>query len=139
MSYPMILRTSTHIIHTTLFKQHRPGHLTETALLKVVNDLFNSLSKCNISALALIDFLPAFVTSIDHSIHVHRIHTDLGFTYTVLHWFSSYLTDRTQYVYLSIDCSAFAPVQLGVPQDSILGTMIFKCIIKLCLSLLIHT
>ena len=76
---------------------NRPGHSTETALLKVVNDLFLSLNKGNISILALLDFSSAFDT-IDHPILVHRLHTDFGFTDTVLQWFSSYLTDHTYYV-----------------------------------------
>ena len=41
---------------------YRPGHSTETALLKVVNDLFLSLNKGNISVLALLDFSSAFDT-----------------------------------------------------------------------------
>ena len=81
---------------------------TETALLKVVNDLFLSINKGNISVLALLDISSAF-DKIDHPILVHRLHTDLGFTYTVLQWFSSYLTDRTHYVSLSNHCSDFAP------------------------------
>ena len=55
------------------------------------------LNKGNISVLALLDFSSAFDT-IDHTIIVHRLHTDFGFTDTVLQWFSSYLTDRTHYV-----------------------------------------
>ena len=51
--------------------------------------------------------------TIDHPILVHRLHTDFGFNDTVLQWFSSYLTDRTHYVSLSNDCSAFAPVHSG--------------------------
>ena len=49
--------------------------------------------------LALLDFSSAFDT-IDHTILVHRLHTDFGITDTVLQWFSSYLTDRTHYVSL---------------------------------------
>ena len=67
--------------------------------------------------LALLDFSSAFDT-IDHPIRVHRLHTDIGFTYAVLQWLSSYLTDRTQYVSLSNHSSAFAPVHSGVPQGS---------------------
>ena len=68
---------------TSCSNLHRPGHSTETALLKVVNDLFLSLNKGNISVLALLDFSSAFDT-IDHPILVHRHHTDFGFTDTVL-------------------------------------------------------
>ena len=75
----------------------RPGHSTETALLKVVNDLFLYLNKGNISVLALLDFFSAF-DAIDHPILVHRLHTDFGFTDTVMQWFSSYLTYCAHYI-----------------------------------------
>ena len=62
---------------------YRHGNSTETALQKVVDDLFLSRNKGNISVLALPDFFSAFDT-IDHSILVHRLHTDFGFTDAVL-------------------------------------------------------
>ena len=65
---------NSHYLHNTCQSAYRPGHSTETALLKVVNDLFLSLSKDNISVLALLDFSSAFDT-FDHSIIVHRLHT----------------------------------------------------------------
>ena len=88
---------NSHNLNNTCQSAYRPGHSTETALLKVVNDLFLSLNKGNISVLALLGFSSAF-DAIDHTILVHRLHTDFGFTDTVLQWFSSYLTDRTHYV-----------------------------------------
>ena len=76
------------------------------------------------SMLPLLNFYSAFDT-IDHFILVHHLHTDFGFTGTVLLWFSSYLADRTQYVSLSNNCSAFAPVNSGVPQCFVLVPMLF--------------
>ena len=80
LSYPKFLPTSTLTIFTILVNQHI---VQVTALLKVVNDLFLSLSKGNISVLALLDFSSA-VDTIDHTILAHRLHTDFGFTDTVL-------------------------------------------------------
>ena len=120
---------NSHNLYNTCQSAYRPGHSTETALLKVVNDLFLSLNKGNISVLALLDFSSAFDT-IDHTILVQRLHTDFGFTDTVLQWFSSYLTDRTHYVSLCNHCSDFAPVHSGVTQGSVLGPMVFTMYIK---------
>ena len=100
---------NSHNIYNTCQSAYRPGHSTETALLKVVNDLFLSLNKGNISVLALLDFSSAF-NRIDHPIPVHHLHTDFGFADTVLLWFSSFLTNRTHYISLSNQCSSFAPV-----------------------------
>ena len=77
---------NSHNLYNTCQSAYRPGHSTETALLKVVNDLFLSLNKGNISVLALLDFSSAFDT-IDHTILIHRLHTDFGFTDAVLQWF----------------------------------------------------
>ena len=97
--------------------------------MKVVNDLFLSLNKGNISVLALLDFSSAFDT-IDHTILVHRLHTDFGITDTFLQWFSSYLSDRTHYVSLCNHCSDFARVHSGVPQGSVLSPILFTMYIK---------
>ena len=115
--------------YNTCQSAYRPGHSTETALLKVVNDLFLSLNKGNISVLALLDFSSAFDTIV-HPIPIHRLHTDFGFTDAVHQWFSFCLTDRTHYVSLSNHCSAFTHVLSDVPQGSVLGPILFTMYIK---------
>ena len=108
---------------------YRPGHSTETALLNVVKDLFLLINKGSIYVLALLDFSSAFDT-IDHSILVHRLHTDYGFADSVLQWFSSYLTDCTQYVSLSNHCSALATVHSCIAQNPVLRPIPFTMYIK---------
>ena len=77
----------------------------------------------------MLDFSSAFDT-INHTILVHRLQSDFGFTDTVLQWFSSYLTDRTHYISLCNNCSAFTHVHSGVPQGSVLGPIFFTMYIK---------
>ena len=47
---------NSHDLYNTCQSAYCPGHSTEAALLKVVDDLFLSLIKGNISVLALLDF-----------------------------------------------------------------------------------
>ena len=77
---------NSHNLYNTCQSAYRPGHSTETALLKVVNDQFISLNKGNIYVLALLYFSSEFYT-IDHPNLVHRLHIDFGFTDTVLNGF----------------------------------------------------
>ena len=124
-------------LHNTCQSAYRPGHSTETAILKVVNDLFLSLSKGIISVLALLDFSSAF-DAIDYPILVHCRHADFGFTDTVLQWFSSYLTDRTHYVSLIIALLLLLCTQVFL-RVQFLALYFSPCILSLCLPLLTHT
>ena len=120
---------NSHYPYNTCQSGYRPGHSSEIALLKVVNDLFLSLNKSNLSVNVLVNFSSAY-DSIHHSILVHRIHIDFGFPDSVLQWYSSYLADRTHYVSLSDHCSAFAPVNSVVHQGLVVGPSLFTMYIK---------
>ena len=99
--------------------------------------MFLSLNKGNISVLALLDFSSAFDT-IDHPILVHRLHTDIGFTDTVLQWFSSYLTDPTHYVYLIIVLLLLMYTQVFL-RVQFLALFFSPCILSLCPPVLTHS
>ena len=103
---------------------YRPGHSTETALLKVINDHLRSLDNGNVSVLTLLDLSAAFDT-IDHTILLHRLDHVFGIHDAALHWFSSYLTNRTQTVTVNNCSSAPVTISCGVPQGSVLGPVLF--------------
>jgi hypothetical protein len=102
---------------------YRPHHSTETALLKVTNDLLSAMDDGKISVLVLLDLSVAFDT-IDHEILLHRLHNVFGFGNTVLSWFQSYLENRTQTVVVHGKHSTRASLRYGVPQGSVLGPIL---------------
>ncbi len=73
----------------------RPSHSTETALIRVTNDL--SSDRGCISLLVLLDLSAAFDT-IDHNILLNRLENFVGISGSALAWFKSYLSDRHQFV-----------------------------------------
>ena len=105
---------------------YRPNHSTETALLRVRNDLLCILDERKAAILVLIDLSAAFDT-IDHTIMLTRLRDRFGITATCLAWFESYLENRSQRIQMHGRLSAERAVVFGVPQGSVLGPLMFIC------------
>ena len=112
-------------IYPKLQSAYRQRHSTETALLRVHNDLMVALDSGNQALLVLLDFSAAFDT-IDHKILISRLENRFGVAGIPLSWFQSYLQSRTQYVKVNGKASASTPLQQGVPQGSVLGPLLFS-------------
>ncbi len=103
----------------------RQGHNTETALLKVVNDLRLNTDKGNASVLILLDLSAAFDT-VDNCILIDRLEKLIGLSGKVLNWFKTYNTERTFSVNIGDCISKNHDILYGVPQGSILGPVLFS-------------
>jgi hypothetical protein len=103
---------------------YRRFHSTETAVLRVLADILSSLDRGDVIVLSLLDLSAAFDT-VDHSILLRRLELSYGLSGSVLRWFHSYLTDRSQAVRRRGSDSTRQSVPQGVPQGSVLGPILF--------------
>ncbi len=125
-------------------------HSTETALVKVHNDNMEAVDGGSYVILVLLDLSAPFDT-VDHAIMLHRLEKSLL-------WFKSYLSSRTQRVYIKGTSSDDRPLKYGVPKvqsldpncsrytifmlEILLGAMVYNIIYKpttmICTLLLNH-
>ena len=102
---------------------YRPCHSTETALVRVSNDILTAMDKKQGTMLVLLDLSAAFDT-IDHVLMLDRL-SHIGVRGTAHKWFSSYLENRYQSVNIQGISSKKQRLRFGVPQGSVLGPFLF--------------
>lgn len=119
----------THLSNYNLFEKFQSGfralHSTETALVRVTNDLLMTLDSGDAAILVLLDLSAAFDT-VDHATLLSRLESWVGLGGSALQLMSSYLTGRTVSVEIGNATSSPAPLIHGVPQGSILGPLLFS-------------
>ncbi len=103
----------------------RKCHSTETALLKVLNDVLISWDSGDFAVLVLLDLMAAFDT-VDHAILIDRLEHCIGLTGIALDWFKSYFENRSFSVKMGEHYSRNAFLPCGVPQGSILAPLLFS-------------
>ena len=124
----VMARLEEHIVDNNLHdpsqSAYKKCHCTETALLKINNDILASLDNKHCIILASLDLSAAFDT-VDHTILLHRLQNDFGIEGKALQWFTSFITGRTQRVCIDGNSSDLHQLICGVPQGSVLGARMY--------------
>jgi len=103
-------------------------HSTETSILHILDSILLS-SDWQILIIISLDLSAAFVT-IDHQILLSCLNTSFGISDTTLSWLQSDITNRTSSVHIGRHCSSSVTCTTGVPQGSILGTLLFMAYVS---------
>ena len=93
-------------------------------MLRVLSDILLALDSGNLAVLTLLDLSAAF-DSVDHATLLQRLRASYGIGGSVIDWFTSYLSDRCQYMRLPVSTSMESAVLYRVPQGSVLGPILF--------------
>ena len=103
---------------------YRKGHSCETAITKIHNDILLQVDSKSHVVLMLLDLSAAFDT-INHSVLLKRLKNYYNIQGTAYNWIKSYLSNRTFKVIVNNSVSDSAVLEIGVPQGSILGPLLF--------------
>lgn len=102
----------------------RAGHVTQTALLKLTDDIREGMDRRQVTALLLFDFSKSF-KSVSHVLLLEKLQS-LGFSRRVLQWIASYLSGCSQAVKAEDPSfTSFRPLNKGLPQGSVLSPLLF--------------
>ena len=123
-----LLRLRPHIMNSGRYckfqSAYRKGHSTETALLKVINDVQRAAGQGLCTVLLAINISTAFDT-VHHDTLLDRARTVFSNEEVALYWIRSFVTGRTQQIVVESEKSTVFASSSGVPQGSVLGPMLF--------------
>ena len=114
-----------HHLDETFQSAYKNFHSTETALVRVQNDILSAIDNNESVILLLLDLSAPFDT-VDHSILLSRLRDRFGVNGTALAWCEYYLTSGKQFAQVN-DCirSTQHSLERSVPQGSVLGPLLY--------------
>ena len=124
-------QTHSHICTNNLYpanqSSYRKNYSTETALLRVKNDILLNMNKQHVTLLVLSDLgaIHSISDTVDRSVSLSRLHSKFGISGKAHEWFRSYLNGRSQRVIVQGNLSQSLNLDFGIPQGSCLGPLLF--------------
>lgn len=106
----------------------RPNHSTELAALQLMDKNINLMSHGLTPINLYLDLSKAF-DSLEHRVLISKLKF-YGIQHKALDLLQSYLTGRTQFVTIDGIKSNVCPINVGIPQGSVIGPLLFNVFIN---------
>ena len=113
---------SNHLLHPN-HHGFRANHNTTTALLQMYDTWVEAMDRGEATGVCFLDMSAAF-DMVSHNVLLDKLLL-YGFEATSFTWIKSYLENRRQTVCIDGTCSPLLQVEVGVPQGSIIGPLLY--------------
>jgi len=101
----------------------RKNASTSDAIIEFLDTAYQTLNSKRVIISVFLDFSKAFDT-VKHDVLLSKM-DHMGVRGHALGWFKTYLSGRSQYVSIDEVNSTFSSIDMGVPQGSVLGPLLF--------------
>ena len=116
-------------LHDDFQSAYRKHHSTETALLRLKNDVLQGIDGKEAVFVVLLDLSSAF-DLVDHKVLIKRMQSQFRLSGNVIEWLKSYISNRNFKCKVAGEFSTVYSLGCGVPQGSVLGPQLFSSYIE---------